>query len=497
MDVRALSREYLGGLRRHAGGVILLLAFVPSHASAVCTISQPLLHALGTPGSVLQNCAEPANGFAYARTIPNPILAHSSDIDIVCDQAFVATPQSAVCQSGAGTANDGYVTVNFQWGGSGGVVGCPNPTGVAGIGRNFVHVVANDGSAVVLSVGYNTVLAAYVVEAAHPYDQPTGAYSPLSCGAPGTRALTIEGLSSGGGVDVTVSAPLIFTDCDPGSGGVVFGTCTEGTGPLTALGNIYSRVAACGSMPDLSLASGWNFVASPAPDGSANLALPDPDPNCLLLAATYTMAGEESPAVAGFDVISPGYCSDSDMDGISDCEGDCSDLDPDVFPGQTESCNGVDDDCNGFIDDDAGGLDADGDTVPNACDNCRVTPNRSQADADSDGEGDLCDLDDGLFVVEFLDPDTLIWHDEPEFQSFNLYRSDLLFMLASAIYTQDPGLVPMAMHECRIPDAQFTESFAPPLGQAVIYWITGRSGGSESSLDTNSFGDPRPNDNPC
>ena len=45
---------------------------------------------------------------------------------------------------------------------------------------------------------------------------------------------------------------------------------------------------------------------------------------------------------------------------------DCDDLDPNVFPGATEACNGVDDDCNGS-DDDAADGDGDGATV---CDDC-------------------------------------------------------------------------------------------------------------------------------
>jgi hypothetical protein len=42
---------------------------------------------------------------------------------------------------------------------------------------------------------------------------------------------------------------------------------------------------------------------------------------------------------------------DQDGDGVA-APGDCDDLDPAVFPGQFESCNGVDDDdCDGGADD--------------------------------------------------------------------------------------------------------------------------------------------------
>lgn len=44
--------------------------------------------------------------------------------------------------------------------------------------------------------------------------------------------------------------------------------------------------------------------------------------------------------------------SDADQDGYS-VDDDCDDTDPAVFPGATETCNGIDDDCSGVIDDGA------------------------------------------------------------------------------------------------------------------------------------------------
>lgn len=42
---------------------------------------------------------------------------------------------------------------------------------------------------------------------------------------------------------------------------------------------------------------------------------------------------------------------DRDGDTVSDCEGDCDGLDPLVYPGAPERCNGIDDDCDSAVDD--------------------------------------------------------------------------------------------------------------------------------------------------
>jgi hypothetical protein len=42
---------------------------------------------------------------------------------------------------------------------------------------------------------------------------------------------------------------------------------------------------------------------------------------------------------------------DEDEDGFGACTGDCDDGNPDIHPGATEVCNGLDDDCNGPADD--------------------------------------------------------------------------------------------------------------------------------------------------
>ncbi len=110
--------------------------------------------------------------------------------------------------------------------------------------------------------------------------------------------------------------------------------------------------------------------------------------------------------------------------------GDCDDLNPDIRPDQTESCNGVDDDCDGEVDEEllvSWFQDADGDrygdpaTEEQDCPGARTTPwiLRGEDCDDTDrrvnpGRAETCNhvdddcsgvVDDGLWVTAWYDAD--------------------------------------------------------------------------------------------
>jgi beta propeller repeat protein len=142
---------------------------------------------------------------------------------------------------------------------------------------------------------------------------------------------------------------------------------------------------------------------------------------CSGLGDCYISSVDPAPYVltANF-IIDTGSCIDLDGDGYGDpaspsCPGgdvlDCFDADPlgfpdasIMFPGNPETCDGIDNNCDGysdetFTDTDGDGLgdpcddDADSDGVLNTDDNCPLVYNVTQSDFDGDSIGDLCDPD--------------------------------------------------------------------------------------------------------
>src|SRR4029077_19311432 len=104
---------------------------------------------------------------------------------------------------------------------------------------------------------------------------------------------------------------------------------------------------------------------------------------------------------------------------------DCNDGTPGIHPGATEVCDGIDNDCDGLVDESPSGEDSDGDAVHDVCDNCPNVSNPTQSDFDNDGEGDACDLNDGLIFEWRADKTSVSWQAEHGPTSWNLYLGDL------------------------------------------------------------------------
>jgi N-acetylneuraminic acid mutarotase len=212
--------------------------------------------------------------------------------------------------------------------------------------------------------------------------------------------------------------------------------------------------------------------------------------------------------------------ADADGDTWLVCEGDCNDSVTAAHPGAIEICDGIDDDCDALIDEDELGVDTDGDNVRNACDNCRTVHNPSQSDGDGDrvgnacdncaslrnpsqtdddhdAQGDVCDLDDGLIYILFNSRNLVEWQQESGFTTWNSYRGSLAVLRSSGVYTQAPGSNPLAQRDCGLASPSDAEAAVPNAGEVAFWLVTGKNGGVESSLGTNSVGAPRPNANPC
>ena len=87
-------------------------------------------------------------------------------------------------------------------------------------------------------------------------------------------------------------------------------------------------------------------------------------------------------------------CRDADMDGVTDCDGDCDDGDPNSYPGNFETCGDLaDNDCSGKADDGCMGLGtfvssgAGSDSNPGTVDEPVQTINQGMANAQTIGNG--------------------------------------------------------------------------------------------------------------
>jgi hypothetical protein len=260
----------------------LVAALLPSSAFAICPRDQIMQHAVG---GFFQNCpdANPVSGAAYAVNTTAAAPINTGTVDIVCEDGSpgAVSGQGSPCQPEAGVVGDGKVTVQFDWGGGGNFSGCPNPLLQNNVGRNVIQVVANDGSSVMVSVGFSPDLQQYPVDFA---EVPTPEFTsvPLSCSKTNNGNLQITQLDTQ--LCVNMNAPKLYTDCDTGTWGTNGGpfgftpTC-DATGPHSTAGKLYKRDAPCTTTPDDTfMALGPNWALLGTPDATGHLCVPTPRP---------------------------------------------------------------------------------------------------------------------------------------------------------------------------------------------------------------------------
>ena len=193
-------------------------------------------------------------------------------------------------------------------------------------------------------------------------------------------------------------------------------------------------------------------------------------------------------------------CPDADGDGFwtagPGCPGppfsDCDDGDASRHPGAPEVCNFVDDNCDGVIDE---GFDPDADGLPACADNCPTDANPDQNDRDHDGQGDACDVDDGVIEVWMNSATRVHFQLETGFDRFDVYLGDL-----GALRDTDGDGAAQDYGACLAEDLagpDFDDPAVPSPGHGFIYLVTGRSAGTESGLGSASSGVPRPNPHDC
>lgn len=337
---------------RHGRGRRVLVALLAATAAigaasaqtgSPCPFSLPMFHGLD---SYFQ-CADALSVAALAYQISAPDSVTSGTLDIICD-----TVGTIDCSDLSGLG-DGTIQVQMDWGNPG-VSGCPFP--VPGPPRLAIVVQGTDGNGLVVSLSGADPAIGYLVEAAHKFDPATGLARPLPCGdAAGQPQVTSRTTGADGRVTLglRLAAPLVYTDCDPDSVGMLGGlnTCPDAFAPDSSVARLYTSVQPCDRAPDIRRSMWIETGVTPDSSGNASVVVTPPaTETCALVGYTATIGGFESGAIIGFVKVPGVPCTDTDADGWTQCEGDCDDLLPVVHPGAVEVCNQIDDNCNGLVD---------------------------------------------------------------------------------------------------------------------------------------------------
>ena len=379
------------------GAVVLAFAAAPDVMAQSCPDSAPFYHALGGFLTGLPEDAVSARG----SKVGSPSI-NTGTSAFLCTST--ATPGIDFCQPEAGTASDGKVALNGNWG-NGGIAGCPIDLNTATDGASPIVVLVSSSSGegttghsgkyTILSVGWSGVLGSYIFDVAHPdFDAQTGNVGPLgSSNIPSPRILSLTNNGNGtANVSLQWDSAVTYDDCAQNA----IGSCTDFPGGTRA-GlvdgyNVYSIVGPCASQPTTGLTSAWGapiatFSGIGTLSGNVTVPFDATGVTCTYLALGLQVGGAASGAVSAHSTVST---VDSDGDGIADSLDNCPNVaNANQADGDGDNIGDACDNCPTVAN--AGQQDTDGDAVGDACDNCPSLANANQANADGDSMGDVCD----------------------------------------------------------------------------------------------------------
>jgi thrombospondin type 3 repeat protein len=411
--------------------VAAALLAAPVAYSQECTVSLPCQHLeSGTFWKIPER-----SFYGKVFVLGNPAINSGSGIGF-CTEANVDS-SNGVCQAEAGTATDGQVTVNLNWG-SPGVTACPNSSN-PGDTPNAAFATGldsdlNAGCYINSVVGFTPEVGSTPMELAHPYPNRSLTAHPFPQLRRGQPTV------AGGDLvfDVTWGPAVTDHDCHP-EVQALWSSCPPGTPARQGFDGyiMYERTGACPATtgailsPDSLIMN--NFVPK-APDGAVDPFVPwsssnitrtyrvTPAGGCKFLALglvagrvagglpdvrqslgsqfeVSTRDGDGDGIYNGFDNC-PGSSNANQADADNDGVGDACDACP-SFPNPPKGCgqveadrdlDGVGDACDNCPDAaNPGQQDGDGDHVGDACDNCIATANTDQLDNDGDSVGNACD----------------------------------------------------------------------------------------------------------
>src|SRR5262245_14424189 len=296
----------------------IIVMSMPTKVHAFCSVPQVAAH-LG--GGKITNCPDsfPVAGFigVVGAAAANNSIGPNGAIDVVCEDASVPSQQGPPCQAESGTPGDGNVTIQFDWSNQPLPTGCPNPNGLPGVGRNFFQVVCNNGAGAIITVAYDLSSAGYPVDFGQPFDPAFGTFDLPA--TPANNGLKLASFNRSLGqdtacIDQTVSAPLVYSDCDPGSAATAFGVpCGDSTPTTpTAGANLYTQTGPKGQKPTDLRPSAWTLAAT-TPAGTARCVnFPTPTAGiCTRVGSTVALGGSDTGAIAGWvEVCDPTAATD-------------------------------------------------------------------------------------------------------------------------------------------------------------------------------------------